>query len=121
MQSEAAATGKKGKKQSAEKSVDESKLFIGGLPTTVKEAEIRQVFSQVGAVKEVHIMAGRSQSGQACAFVVYPDVYSAQLAIRTLNKTPWHSAPEAAPIIVRIADKANPRKGRGKKDVAGDE
>ena len=27
MQSEAAATGKKGKKQSAEKSVDESKLF----------------------------------------------------------------------------------------------
>ena len=39
---------------------------------------------------------------QACAFVVFPDSYSAQLAIRTLNKTPWHSAPDAPPIIVPL-------------------
>merc|ERR1719263_1347821 len=90
---------------------DESKLFIGGLPTGVTEAEIRTVFSQVGTVKEVHIMHGKSQSGQACAFVVYPDLSSAQLAIRTLNKTPWHSAPDQPPIIVRAADKVQKKKG----------
>jgi hypothetical protein len=72
------------------------------------------VFGQLGTVKEVHIMQGRSQSGQACAFVVYPDAYSSQLAIRTLNKTPWHAAPEQPPIIVRAADKVVGKKGRSK-------
>merc|ERR1719263_837594 len=89
---------------------DESKLFIGGLPNGVTETDIRTVFAQVGTVKEVHIMQGRSQSGQACAFVIYPDTYSAQLAIRTLNKTPWHSAPDAPPIIVRVADKVGKKR-----------
>jgi len=101
--------GKKGGRQS-----DEGKLFIGGLPQNVQEADVRQVFSQVGAVKEVHIMQGRSESGQACAFVVYPDTYASQLAIRTLNKTPWHSAPDQPPIIVRSADKAGQRKDKKK-------
>merc|ERR1719263_2606981 len=97
---------------------DESKLFIGGLPNGVTETEIRTVFSQVGTVKEVHIMQGKSQSGQACAFVLYPDQYSAQLAIRTLNKTPWHSAPDAPPIIVRTADKVQKKKGGAAKEVS---
>merc|ERR1740138_1227304 len=96
---------------------DDAKLFLGGLPNGVTEAEIRTVFSQVGSVKEVHIMHGKSQSGQACAFVVYPDQYSAQLAIRTLNKTPWHSAPDQPPIIVRAADKVQKKKG-GAKEVS---
>lgn len=96
---------------------DESKLFIGGLPAGVTEGEIRTVFSQVGTVKEVHIMQGKSQSGQACAFLLYPDQYSAQLAIRTLNKTPWHSAPDAPPIIVRTADKVQKKKGGSAKEV----
>jgi hypothetical protein len=93
---------------------EETKLFVGGLPTNVTEAEIRMVFGQLGTVKEVHIMQGRSQSGQACAFVVYPDVYSSQLAIRTLNKTPWHAAPDQPPIIVRAADKVIGKKTRSK-------
>jgi RNA recognition motif-containing protein len=84
---------------------EDTKLFVGGLPPLVTEQEIRMVFGQLGTVKEVHIMQGRSQSGQACAFCVYPDVYSAQLAIRTLNKTTWHAAPDQPPIIVRAADK----------------
>jgi hypothetical protein len=93
---------------------EETKLFVGGLPPAVTEQEIRMVFGQLGTVKEVHIMQGRSQSGQACAFVVYPDAYSSQLAIRTLNKTPWHAAPEQPPIIVRAADKVVGKKGRSK-------
>lgn len=96
---------------------EDAKLFLGGLPAGVTETEIRTVFSQVGTVKEVHIMHGKSQSGQACAFVVYPDLYSAQLAIRTLNKTPWHSAPDQPPIIVRAADKVQKKK-RGAKEVS---
>jgi RNA recognition motif-containing protein len=101
----------------ATQQADESKLFIGGLPAGVTEGEIRTVFSQVGTVKEVHIMQGKSQSGQACAFLLYPDAYSAQLAIRTLNKTPWHSAPDAPPIIVRTADKVQKKKGGAAKEV----
>jgi hypothetical protein len=93
---------------------EETKLFVGGLPPAVTEQEIRMVFGQLGTVKEVHIMQGRSQSGQACAFVVYPDAYSSQLAIRTLNKTPWHAAPEQPPIIVRAADRVVGKKGRSK-------
>jgi len=101
----------------ASKDSEDAKLFLGGLPAGVTESEIRTVFSQVGTVKEVHIMHGKSQSGQACAFVVYPDLYSAQLAIRTLNKTPWHSAPDQPPIIVRAADKVQKKKG-GAKEVS---
>merc|ERR1719421_607097 len=93
---------------------EETKLFVGGLPPAVTEQEIRMVFGQLGTVKEVHVMQGRSQSGQACAFVVYPDAYSSQLAIRTLNKTPWHAAPEQPPIIVRAADRVVGKKGRSK-------
>jgi len=100
------------------KDSEDAKLFLGGLPNGVTESEIRTVFSQVGTVKEVHIMHGKSQSGQACAFVVYPDLYSAQLAIRTLNKTPWHSAPDQPPIIVRAADKVQKKKGGAKEASA---
>jgi len=99
----------------AEATNEDTKLFVGGLPPLVTEQEIRMVFGQLGTVKEVHIMQGRSQSGQACAFVVYPDVYSAQLAIRTLNKTTWHAAPDQPPIIVRAADKMGKKtKTKGK-------
>jgi RNA recognition motif-containing protein len=99
----------------AEASHEDTKLFVGGLPPLVTEQEIRMVFGQLGTVKEVHIMQGRSQSGQACAFVVYPDVYSAQLVIRTLNKTTWHAAPDQPPIIVRAADKMGKKtKTKGK-------
>merc|ERR1719421_1300083 len=114
----AAAKARNPRAKGAESRGDDGKLFLGGLPNDVQEQDIRTVFSQVGTVKEVHIMSGRSQSGQACAFVVFPDSYSAQLAIRTLNKTPWHSAPDAPPIIVRLADKAGQRKGRKKGDKA---
>ena len=50
----------------------------------------------------------------------YPDVYSAQLAIRTLNKTTWHAAPDQPPITVRAADKvARGGEGEGRARSSG--
>merc|ERR1719271_2007279 len=58
----AAAKARNPRAKGAAERGDEGKLFIGGLPNDVQEQDIRTVFSQVGTVKEVHIMSGRSQS-----------------------------------------------------------
>mmetsp|Transcript_3185 Transcript_3185/g.7487 ORF Transcript_3185/g.7487 Transcript_3185/m.7487 type:complete len:441 (-) Transcript_3185:51-1373(-) len=61
------------------------KIFVGNLPTDITKDVLRQVFSTYGVVTDVHVMVGKSDSGQACAFVEYQQQIEAQTAINTLN------------------------------------
>ncbi|CAD7931072.1 unnamed protein product [Amoebophrya sp. A25] len=61
------------------------KIFVGNLPTDITKEVLRQVFSTYGVVTDVHVMVGKSDSGQACAFVEYQQQIEAQTAINTLN------------------------------------
>jgi len=64
----------------------EAKLFIGNLPPDITAEELQYVFNSYGTVSKCHVMdAGKSKSGQACAFVTYATPQAAAIAIQTLN------------------------------------
>ena len=45
------------------------KIFVGNLPNDITKEVLYQVFSTYGLVSDVHVMVGKSDSGQACAFI----------------------------------------------------
>jgi len=62
------------------------KVFVGGLPCDITEDELQQVFGSYGVVTDLHVMsANKSNSGQACAFVVFSASQSAEDAIAALD------------------------------------
>lgn len=64
----------------------EAKLFVGNLPPDITVEELQYVFNSYGTVSKCHVMdAGKSKSGQACAFVTYDTAQAAAIAIQTLN------------------------------------
>merc|ERR1719436_2016287 len=63
-----------------------NKLFVGNLPADVNAEMINAVFGTYGTVTNMHIMSGRSKSGQACAFVTYASPLEAETAILTLHE-----------------------------------
>merc|ERR1712031_38851 len=56
-----------------------TKMFVGNLPMTITNEALSFVFGSYGAVTNVHIMQGKSKSGQPCAFVEYADRDQAEL------------------------------------------
>merc|ERR1712150_333423 len=87
----------------AAKSNPGTKLFIGNLSGEIDEHALRYVFANYGTVEKVHIMTGKSKSGQACAFVEYATNVEAETAILTLNEK-YEIKPGDGPILVRHAD-----------------
>jgi hypothetical protein len=79
-----------------------SKLFVGNLPTDIQEEAIKMVFSTYGNVTNIHIMAGKSKSGQSCAFVEYSSPMEAETAILTLHEK-YEIRPGAGNILVKHA------------------
>lgn len=76
------------------------KLFVGSLPFTAKEEELKDFFSQVGTVESVAIimdkMTGRSKG---FGFVEMSSEEEAQKAVDTLNGTDFGGRS----IVVNIA------------------
>lgn len=62
-----------------------TKLFVGNLPVDIQQDPLRMVFGHYGRVTNVHVMQGKSKSGQSCAFVEYATSLEAETAILTLN------------------------------------
>mmetsp|Transcript_6172 Transcript_6172/g.14335 ORF Transcript_6172/g.14335 Transcript_6172/m.14335 type:complete len:472 (+) Transcript_6172:254-1669(+) len=90
------------------------KLFVGGLPPDITEADIETVFSTYGNVVKVHMMPANT-NGKVAAFVYYTDDRDAGDAIEVLNNQYKIrvDAPEA--IQVRWATDRGPKgKGNGK-------
>ena len=67
-------------------SQSDSKLFVGNMPSDVREDEIATVFAKFGEIVEIHIMSGtRSRSGQSSAFVRFSTPDACLAAIESLN------------------------------------
>ncbi|HYF10503.1 MAG TPA: RNA-binding protein [Candidatus Paceibacterota bacterium] len=64
------------------------KLYVGGLPYSTTDAELRDAFAQIGAVEAASIvmdkMTGRSRG---FGFVTMPNDAEADKAIETMNGT----------------------------------
>merc|ERR1719203_933391 len=82
-----------------------TKLFVGNLPTDVQQEAIRMVFSHYGNVTNIHVMQGKSRSGQACAFVEYSTPLEAETAILTLHEK-YEIRPGEGAIMVKYANSA---------------
>lgn len=63
----------------------DSKVFVGNLPDDITDEALKYVFGTYGQVQQVHIMHGKSKSGNSCAFVEFMTPSEAETAILTLN------------------------------------
>ena len=79
------------------------KLFIGGLPPFVDRDDLIAIFAPFGHIDSVHLMQGKSKSGQACAFITYQYPGPAHQAIEILSGH-YRIEESAPPISVRFAD-----------------
>lgn len=80
-----------------------TKLFVGNLPTDIQQEAIRMVFSHYGQVTNIHVMQGKSKSGQACAFVEYSSPLEAETAILTLHEK-YEIRPGEGAIMVKYSN-----------------
>lgn len=88
-----------------------TKLFIGNLPQDIQQEAIQMVFGHYGTVTNVHIMQGKSRSGQACAFVEYGKPEEAETAVLTLHEK-YEIRPGEGNILVKFASsQGGPRSG----------
>ncbi|CDJ31955.1 RNA recognition motif domain-containing protein, putative [Eimeria mitis] len=72
--------------QACEPGIPQAKLFVGSLPRTLKEDELRTFFLNYGAVEEVFVMKDSSTGqGRGCAFVKMAQKEEAFFAINSLN------------------------------------
>jgi RNA recognition motif-containing protein len=64
------------------------KLYIGNLPYSITEAELRELFERHGTVASVNVITDR-ETGRArgFAFVEFEDANSAQAAMQALDGT----------------------------------
>lgn len=70
-----------------EQSVSKTKLFIGNLPFSVTEEELREAFAGFGELTSVSLITDR-QTGRprGFAFIEYADVAAAQAAVNGGNE-----------------------------------
>lgn len=89
------------------------KLFVGSVPRTVTEEEIRPLFEEQGKVLEVALIKDkRTGQQQGCCFIKYATSEEADRAIRALHNQ--YTLPGGvAPMQVRYADGERERLGNG--------
>mmetsp|Transcript_782 Transcript_782/g.1672 ORF Transcript_782/g.1672 Transcript_782/m.1672 type:complete len:519 (+) Transcript_782:50-1606(+) len=82
---------------------DKNRLFVGNLPQDITEDALTYVFGMYGKVDNIYIMAGKSKSGQSCAFINYTDASEAETAVLTLHDK-YEIRPGQGPIVVKVAN-----------------
>eukprot|EP00922_Rhytidocystis_sp_ex-Travisia-forbesii_P035799 GHVS01053105.1.p1 GENE.GHVS01053105.1~~GHVS01053105.1.p1 ORF type:complete len:551 (+),score=167.21 GHVS01053105.1:181-1833(+) len=93
--------------------IDQAKLFVGSLPKTVTESQVRDLFGRFGTIDEVFIMKDNSGMPKGCAFVKFAYKEQAMFAMNQLNgKMTVQGA--SRPVEVRFAA---PRRPPGEKDA----
>jgi len=83
--------------------VSDTKLFVGNLPEDVTDDALKYVFGTYGVVQNVHIMLGKSKTGNACAFVELSSPGEAETAILTLHDK-YEIKPGYGKILVKKAN-----------------
>ncbi len=85
----------------------ESRLYVGNLPYAVTESDLRDLFSQAGAIKDVNLILDRdTQRSKGFAFVEMENQADAEKAIQMFNGYNM----EGRAITVNVA---RPREERG--------
>jgi len=90
----------------------QAKLFVGMVPKTADEDQLRQIFGTYGELDEVVILRhSDSQQSKGCAFVKYRQRACAQAAITALaGQLRMDGSP--GPLVVRFADDAKTKQQR---------
>ncbi|KAL4291559.1 hypothetical protein GQ457_14G017120 [Hibiscus cannabinus] len=88
-----------------------AKLFVGSVPRTAREEDIRHIFEQHGDVIEIALIKDKKTGQpQGCCFIKYATLEEADRAIRALHNQ--HTLPGGVgPIQVRYADGERERLG----------
>lgn len=86
--------------------VSDTKLFVGNLPDDISEDALQYVFRTYGTVNHIHIMSGKSKTGQACAFIEYTAAQGAETAAFTLNGK-YEIRPGYGPLKVKKANSSS--------------
>ncbi|KAL6620141.1 hypothetical protein ACP70R_035280 [Stipagrostis hirtigluma subsp. patula] len=90
----------------------EHKLFIGMLPKNVTDAEMTDLFSKYGNIKDLQILRGSQQASKAgCAFLKYETKEQALAAIEALNGKHKIEG-SSVPLVVKWADTEKERQAR---------
>jgi len=85
------------------------KLFIGMLPRTATEEDLRPIFMRFGNIAEVAVIRGPAGDSKGYGFVRYHFQQEAQAAINALNGAfQMDGAP--GPLIVKFADAGTKRR-----------
>nr|PIM00946.1 RNA recognition motif-containing protein [Toxoplasma gondii COUG] len=89
--------------------VDQAKLFVGSIPRTMSEDELRLFFQTYGTVEEVFVMKDSATgTGKGCAFVKFKYKEEGLHAMRNLNGK--HVFDECTrPVEVRFAESKSQR------------
>eukprot|EP00930_Biecheleria_cincta_P060252 TRINITY_DN45930_c0_g1_i1.p1 TRINITY_DN45930_c0_g1~~TRINITY_DN45930_c0_g1_i1.p1 ORF type:complete len:383 (+),score=39.31 TRINITY_DN45930_c0_g1_i1:131-1279(+) len=91
-----------------------TKIYISNLPADIRNDAIEAVFGTYGHVEDVHIMQGRSKSGQSAAFVRYSHPQEAKNAIAAME-TGYEIRPGEGNLLVKYADDGRAGKAGGGK------
>jgi len=86
--------------------VNPNKLFVGNLPPDITEETLGYVFNSYGKVTNIHVMTGKSRTGQACAFVEYASAADADTAVLTLHEK-YEIKPGTGTILVKKSGSQN--------------
>jgi RNA recognition motif-containing protein len=87
----------------------ESKLFVGNLPFTTTEEDLRSLFSKAGEVTSVALIMDRdSGRSRGFAFVEMKSQVEAENAIRMFNESNWNDRD----LKVNLARPREERSGR---------
>mmetsp|Transcript_29992 Transcript_29992/g.95765 ORF Transcript_29992/g.95765 Transcript_29992/m.95765 type:complete len:292 (-) Transcript_29992:126-1001(-) len=80
-----------------------TRLYVGNLPGDIAHEALDMVFSTYGYVAHIHVMSGRSRSGQACAFVTFSTKAEARAAFSAMQ-TGYEIRPGEGCILVKYAN-----------------
>ncbi|KAJ7563882.1 hypothetical protein O6H91_03G128800 [Diphasiastrum complanatum] len=89
----------------------EHKLFIGMLPKSASDADIKAVFSRFGTIKELQVVRGSQQATKGCAFLKYETKEQAMAAIEAINGIHKMEGSTTA-LVVKWADTEKERQAR---------
>ncbi|XP_065861257.1 RNA-binding protein BRN1 [Euphorbia lathyris] len=89
----------------------EHKLFVGMLPKNVSEAEVSELFSTYGTIKDLQILRGSQQTSKGCAFLKYDTKEQALAALEAVNGKHKMEG-SSVPLVVKWADTEKERQAR---------
>jgi CUG-BP- and ETR3-like factor len=95
----------------------EIKLFVGMVPHSASEADVRVIFAKYGTVEEVYILRDKAGDSRGCAFVRYASRDEALRAIQALHHNVTMDGSPSS-LVVKFAD--SKREKYGKRGKFGD-